>query len=147
DFIQERGTITPGDLIEVARQLAQGMHAAHQRSVLHRDLKPANVLVRQDGPNWEVRIIDFGLALRRQTVETSLAVRPAGHTVLGDSVAGMVRYAPPEQMGELKGVPPGPYSDVYSFGKVCCYALFRTTEPRDRHWQAVPAGIRTGLRE
>jgi hypothetical protein len=47
-------------------------------------------------------------------------------------------------MGQLldaagKRVPVGPYSDVYAFGKLCCYALFRTTEPKSRHWDSSPA--------
>jgi serine/threonine protein kinase len=146
-FIQERGTISPRDFIAVADQIAEGMYAAHQKNVLHRDLKPDNVLVRKEGPKWKVKIIDFGLALRKQTIETSMAVRSAGNTALGDSVAGTVKYAPPEQMGELRGVKAGPYSDVYSFGKLCCFALFKTTEPKDRHWKTVPDSMRTDLKE
>ena len=49
-----------------------------------------------------------------------------------------MKYAPPEQMGELRGVKPGPHSDVYSFGKTCCFALFRTTEPKRRQWGSIP---------
>jgi serine/threonine protein kinase len=146
-FIQQRGTISAEDLIVVANQIAQGMYAAHQKGILHRDLKPDNVLVRKEDSTWKVKIIDFGLALRKQTIETSVAVRSAGNTVLSDSVAGTIKYAPPEQMGELKGVKPGPYSDVYSFGKLFCYALFKTTEPRDRHWKSVPESIRIVLKE
>ena len=132
NFIQERGTIPPEDFIGVAVQIAQGMQSAHRQNILHRDLKPDNVLVRKDGADWKVKIIDFGLALRQQTIETSIAARSAGSSILGDSVAGTIKYAPPEQMGELKGVKPGPYSDVYAFGKLCCYALFKTTEPKER---------------
>ena len=118
-FIRDRGTISPDDMIVIARQIAAGLHAAHQQGVLHRDIKPDNILVWKRGSIWKVKIIDFGLALRKQTIETSVAVRSAGNTVLSDSVAGTIKYAPPEQMGELKGVKPGPYSDVYSFGKMC----------------------------
>ena len=64
--------------------------------------------------------------------------RGAGNTIFGDSVAGTVKYAPPEQMGDIKGLRPGHYSDVYSFGKTCCYALFKTTEPKRRHWRKFP---------
>lgn len=147
NFIQQRGTISPEDMIVVGREIANGMKAAHQQNILHRDLKPDNILIRKEGPNWKVKIIDFGLALGKQTIETSMAARPAGSTVLSDSVAGTVKYAPPEQMGEMKGVKPGPYSDVYAFGKMCCYALFKTTEPTDRLWKMVSEGIRTDLRE
>ena len=137
-FIQQRGSLSADDLLVVARQIAQGMLTAHQQDILHRDLKPDNVLVRKEGPNWKVKIIDFGLALRKQTIETSMAARSAGNTILSDSVAGTVKYAPPEQMGEMKGVKPGPYSDVYAFGKMCCYALFKTTEPKRRQWSEIP---------
>ena len=74
-------------------------------------------------------------------IETSIAARQAGTTVLGGSVAGTLKYAPPEQMGELRGVRPGPYSDVYAFGKLCSYALFRTTEPTHRQWAAIPEDL------
>jgi serine/threonine protein kinase len=147
NFVQERGTISPEDLVKVAKQIAYGMQVAHQKNILHRDLKPANVLVRKEGNEWQVKIIDFGLAMRKQTIESIIATCSAGNTVLCGSVAGTIKYAPPEQMGESKGVKPGPYSDVYAFGKLCCFALFKTTEPKDRHWRNAPANIRTPLKE
>jgi serine/threonine protein kinase len=146
-FIQERGTLTPEDVIEVARLIAQGMCASHQQGILHRDLKPDNVLVRKEGPIWKLKIIDFGLAFRKQTIETSRAGHSEGSTVLNESVVGTIKYAPPEQMGDPKGVRPGPYSDVYSFGKLCCYALFKTTVPNDRHWKSLPESTGGVLKE
>ena len=47
-------------------------------------------------------------------------------TLAGSSIAGTLEYAAPEQMGKLKGIPVGPYSDVFGFGKTCCFALFGT---------------------
>jgi len=137
NHIQQGSTLSAPDLLVVARQVAQGMQAAHQQNILHRDLKPDNILVRREGSNWKVKIIDFGLALRKTTIETSMAAGAAGNTILSDSVAGTIEYAPPEQMGKLKGVKAGPYSDVYAFGKMCCYALFKTTEPRRRQWAEI----------
>ena len=146
-FIQERGIITPEEMTLVALQVAEGMHAAHQNNILHRDLKPDNILVRKEGRNWKVKIIDFGLAMRKTTIETSIAARGEGETTIGNSVAGTIKYAPPEQMGDMKGVKAGAYSDVYSFGKVFCYALFKTTDPKDRHWKGVAENIRGNLKE
>jgi formylglycine-generating enzyme required for sulfatase activity len=142
--VRERGTLAPADLREVAQAIAAAMRAAHAQGVLHRDLKPDNVLVCKAGERWQVKVIDFGLALGRQTIETSLARAAGEATILGDSVAGTVKYAPPEQMEQRldasgKRVPVGPYSDVFAFGKLCCYALFRTTEPKGRHWGSSPA--------
>jgi tetratricopeptide (TPR) repeat protein len=142
DFVNQRGTLAVEQLLPIARAIVSGMQAAHARNILHRDLKPDNVLVRKEGESWLVKIIDFGLALRRQVVQTSLEVASAGtQTVLGSSVAGTMRYAPPEQKGELVGAKVGPYSDVYAFGKLCCYALFKTTEPKSRHWASVPGKL------
>jgi hypothetical protein len=143
EFVRERGALPPDGLVAVARQTAEALRAAHAQGVLHRDLKPDNVLVRKEGRNWQVKVIDFGLALRRQAIETSRALASGQETTLGGSVAGTLKYAPPEQMGELrdargKPVPVGPYSDVYAFGKLCCYALFRTTAPKSRHWATSP---------
>jgi hypothetical protein len=56
-------------------------------------------------------------------------------------VAGEVWYAPPEQMGRLPGVQPGLHSDVYAFGKTCCYARFQTTGPRRRQRAPLPEGL------
>ncbi|MBX9678916.1 MAG: protein kinase [Gemmataceae bacterium] len=137
-FVEERGCLSWEQLQIVATQIAEAMQAAHAKRILHRDLKPANVLVRKEGDRWAVKVIDFGLAMRRETIETSIAARSAGKTILAESVAGTVKYAPPEQMGKLKGVRPGPYSDVYAFGKLCFFALFRTTEPKNRHLDAIP---------
>jgi uracil-DNA glycosylase family 4 len=135
NFIQYYGTLSAEALIDVAKQIAEGMQAAHEKNILHRDLKPANVLVHEEDNQWQAKIIDFGLALRKEALDTSIA--PASDGTTAHSLAGTLKYAPPEQLGELKGVKPGPYSDVYSFGKLCCYALFKTTEPKDRHWKEV----------
>ena len=140
--LQHAGPLPPPDTAQVALQIAQGMQAAHARGILHRDLKPDNILVRKDSRGWEVKIIDFGLALRRTKLETNLALQSPSDTVFGHSLVGTLRYAPPEQLGELRVngrvVRVGPYSDVYAFGKLCCQALFKTTEPRHRHWHSSP---------
>ena len=41
-------------------------------------------------------------------------------------------------MGRLPGVKVGPPSDIYGFGKTCCYALFKTPQPLRKHWREVP---------
>lgn len=141
EFVEMRGTLSPSDLVVVALQIVSAMEAAHASQILHRDLKPENILVRKEGSLWQVKVIDFGLALRRQVIETSAAVVSAVKTVLGESAGGTLQYAPPEQMGRVPGVKVGFYSDVYAFGKLCCYALFKTTEPKSRHWKSIPAPL------
>jgi predicted Zn finger-like uncharacterized protein len=135
--LREREPLTPGQVLEVGRQVASAMKAAHDRGILHRDLKPENVLVRDAGGRLEAKVIDFGLSLRREAVEAGQAASTA-KSRLTDSIAGTFKYAPPEQMGELPGVKVDRYSDVFSFGRMCCFALFRTTDPKERHWKKSP---------
>jgi len=56
--LQTRG-LSIRDALEFARQIADGLEAAHDKGIIHRDLKPANVQVTPDG---QVKILDFGLA-------------------------------------------------------------------------------------
>jgi uracil-DNA glycosylase family 4 len=123
------------DVLAVARGIASGLHAAHGKGILHRDVKPANLLVHKEGGGWGVKLIDFGLALRRAGKETMLA---HSTTLTGSSIAGTLEYAAPEQMGKLPGVSAGPGSDIYGFARTCCYALFQTPQPLPRHWRRIP---------
>jgi formylglycine-generating enzyme required for sulfatase activity/serine/threonine protein kinase len=141
EYLEGGGSFVTEELLPIALEIARAMQAAHTQGVLHRDLKPDNILVRREGSAWQVKIIDFGLALHRQAIETSLAITSA-RTVLTESVAGTLQYAPPEQLGRLPQVKPGPYSDVFSFGKLCCYVLFRNTEPRSRQLNTLPDPLR-----
>jgi uracil-DNA glycosylase family 4 len=129
--------LSVADLLAVARPIAEGLQAAHAKGILHRDVKPANVLVRHDDAGWHVKLIDFGLALRKSTLQNTAA---SAKTIQGSSIAGTLDYAAPEQMGKRDGAI-GPASDVYGFAKTCCYALFQTPQPLLRHWRSVPAEL------
>jgi serine/threonine protein kinase len=154
EYVEKNGPLQTSEALPLARLTAQGLQRAHERGILHRDIKPANILVRPPSPlgeegsgvrgptqkGWELRLIDFGLALRApaagSTQRSSL-----DRTLLGSSIAGTLEYAAPEQMGKLKGVAVGTYSDVYGFGKTCCFALFGTPQPTFQHWQQIPRDL------
>src|SRR5262245_12794164 len=53
------GPMPIDEVLSVAKQIVDGLEAAHEQGIIHRDLKPANVKVRSDGA---VKILDFGLA-------------------------------------------------------------------------------------
>ena len=70
------GKLPPQDLLAIAQQIAAALQEAHRKNIYHRDLKPDNILVRKTDKGWQVRLIDFGLAVRMQAVSNSMA-RPA----------------------------------------------------------------------
>src|SRR5262249_28750917 len=147
-YVKEHGPLSVEDVLPVARQVAEGLQAAHGARILHRDVKPANVLVRKEATGWKAKVIDFGLAMPQKVVQTSQKGSTARQkeTMIGSSIAGTLDYAAPEQMGRRKD-PVGPYSDVYGWAKTCCYALFQTTHPLLRHWQGLPAPLARVLGE
>jgi eukaryotic-like serine/threonine-protein kinase len=96
------GEVLPlGRALDLCRQVAEGLAAAHQAGIVHRDLKPANVLV--DASDRAV-IVDFGIA--RPMHDDQALTRGAIGTPL---------YMAPEQ---LSGEEVGPSSDLYALGLV-----------------------------
>ncbi len=99
--------------LEIARQLASALLAAHNLKLVHRDLKPGNVMVRADGV---AKLLDFGIA-RRLASATRLT-----HT---GQILGTLAYMSPEQASNLET---DARSDVFSFG-VVLYELFTSQLP------------------
>ena len=98
--------------LDLARQIAGALEAAHDRGVIHRDLKPANVRVT---PGGRAKVLDFGLA--RSVAEalpsaSAFATATAGPTAAG-AILGTPAYMSPEQ---ARGKPLDQRSDVWSFG-------------------------------
>lgn len=100
--------------VEVVRDAARGLAAAHALSIVHRDLKPDNILLSPEG---QVKLADFGLA--RQT--TGQRITQTGMFL------GTPQYASPEQ---CSGLDVGPASDLYSLG-VVLYELLAGRPPHE----------------
>src|SRR6202023_1982517 len=54
-----QGSLTVDEALAIAKQIAEALEGAHEKSIIHRDLKPANVKVTPEG---KVKVLDFGLA-------------------------------------------------------------------------------------
>jgi len=107
-----KGRVPPNKLLDIARQVADGLQAAHEAGVLHRDLKPANVMINDQG---RVKILDFGLAVvagrERAPDESPEVFMTRSRTQW--STGGTVPYMPPEQ---LRGETTDARGDIFSFG-------------------------------
>lgn len=100
--------------VELVRDTAEALGAAHAAGVVHRDVKPANVLVDVAG---QVRVTDFGAA----SGESLEALTATG------TLVGTPAYMAPEQMsGERAAI--GPATDVWALG-VMLYECLTETSP------------------
>ncbi len=111
----KRGALPLDEAIDVARQIADALAAAHERGVVHRDLKPANIKLTSSGT---VKVLDFGLAkaLGAKTSDinvTAMATRASGS--IAGVIIGTPGYMSPEQ---ARGKDVDSRTDIWAFGCV-----------------------------
>ena len=105
------------ECVELLRQCAAALVAAHDAGIIHRDIKPDNVMVRTDG---FVKLLDFGLARL-----TSLDDAGSQTMTQPGLVIGTLRYLSPEQ---ACGDPLTTASDIFSLG-ILAYQLLTGEHP------------------
>ncbi|WP_237057294.1 serine/threonine-protein kinase [Microbulbifer sediminum] len=93
----------PAAILQLIRQIAQGLAVVHDRGIIHRDVKPANILFREDGT---AVLTDFGIA---KDVDNNSDLTQAGSSL------GSPAYSSPEQ---AQGQPLDITTDIYSLGVI-----------------------------
>ena len=103
EIIKNEGVLDEYTALDITKQIAQALSAAHKKGVIHRDIKPHNILISNE--DRQVKVADFGIAK---------AVSNSTITNIG-SIIGSVHYFSPEQ---AKGQPVANNADLYSLGIV-----------------------------
>ncbi len=110
-----KGRLELDETLQISRQIAEGLEAAHESGIIHRDLKPANVKVTPEG---RVKVLDFGLA--RAYAEEASEDPAESPTITVEytrpgTLLGTAAYMSPEQ---ARGKPIDRRVDVWAFGCV-----------------------------
>ncbi|KAH7023068.1 kinase-like domain-containing protein [Ilyonectria destructans] len=82
----------PEDQVKsIVLQLAEGLVHMHDNGFAHRDLKPLNILVHKPGPDWWVKIGDFGISKRSEEENTALRTAIGTDSYMAPELKGLVR--------------------------------------------------------
>jgi serine/threonine protein kinase len=118
----ERGALPIPQALEIARQIAEALDAAHEKGIVHRDLKPANIVLQGalDGLSTDVRVkvLDFGLAKPTAVDPATGPIAPASGSFGGTAdgrILGTPAYMSPEQ---ARGLTVDKRTDIWAFGCV-----------------------------
>ena len=111
DLIDREGPLSPYVVVDLVRQIATGLDAAHGQGIVHRDLKTENVLIDVSG---RARILDFGLAKHLFREESGVTL------TLDGTMVGTCRSMAPEQ---ALAEPVDERTDLFSLGVLMYEAL------------------------
>ncbi len=104
--VKRGGPLSPPEALEIIRETATALGAAHRAGLVHRDIKPGNILVDSRGA---VKLTDFGIARAAGVAAAS-----------GETISGSFHFMAPEQ---AFGGPPDPRSDLYALGTTWYFAV------------------------
>ena len=103
----QRGPLSMGEALTIARTVAEALDAAHDKGLVHRDLKPGNIKLT---PAGDVKVLDFGLA--KLGDEHGATTSTVDGTIPG-AILGTAAYMSPEQ---ARGQAVDKRADVWAFG-------------------------------
>ena len=132
-YLKRRGVLPIERGVQIARDVALGLGAAHRRGIVHRDVKPQNIMLNDEGV---VKLTDFGIASMYKDVDEQRL------TTTGMTLGTVQYYAPEQAQGEIVR----PSADVYALG-IVMYEMLTGQTPFDgdtpvavamKHIQEIP---------
>ncbi len=110
----KNGPIPVDETLEICRQIAEGLEAAHDKGIIHRDLKPGNIKLTAEG---HVKILDFGLAkaLHDPADLADLSAQNVDSVTASGVILGTAAYMSPEQ---ARGRTVDKKTDIWALGCV-----------------------------
>jgi len=105
-----KGRLPVEKALDICKQIAEALEAAHGAGIIHRDLKPANVLVTPDG---RAKVLDFGIAKSMQVDAGVAATAHATNLTVAGTLVGTPSYMSPEQ---VRGGAIDKRADIWAFG-------------------------------
>ncbi len=112
DLLAAEGSLGWDETVHLMLQVLDALACAHARGVVHRDLKPENIMITETGARRNAQVLDFGLG---GFAEDARGWQQLPRLTATQEMMGTPCYAAPEQ---LRGEPPSPRSDLYSWGLV-----------------------------
>jgi serine/threonine-protein kinase len=103
----KRAPLTVAELLAILDPICDALSAAHAAGIVHRDLKTSNIMVSANGPPWNVKLLDFGVAKLMDPPPGEAGLTKAGRLI------GTPGWMSPEQFRCAKI---GPETDVYALG-------------------------------
>jgi len=146
------GPLPLHEALDIARQIAEALQAAHDKGIIHRDLKPANIALTSGG---QVKILDFGLAKMLEGAavgDVSMSPTMSIAFTQAGMILGTAAYMAPEQ---ARGKRVDKRADIWAFGCVL-YEMLTGTRAFDGDdaavvlasviksepdWSALPAAV------
>jgi len=159
ELLTARGPLPVPEVLDIARQLAEGLEAAHEKGIIHRDLKPANIKLTPEG---KVKVLDFGLAKAFATDASGSEMVNSPTLSMAATRAGVLlgtaAYMSPEQ---ARGKALDRRTDVWAFGCVVFELLTGNKAfdgdtvsdavavilTRDPEWSKLPPAVPHRVRE